>query len=65
MPERQYQPLHQKAAGDANADNYEEISLRGLRALRRRRYRGALTDNRNRTASDVRHLFDKYGNGLG
>ena len=24
-----------------------------------------LTDNRNRTASDVRHLFDKFGNGLG
>ena len=25
----------------------------------------ALTDNRNRTAADVRHYFDKYGSGLG
>ena len=25
----------------------------------------ALTDNRNRTASDVRHLFTKYGGNLG
>lgn len=25
----------------------------------------ALTDNRNRTASDVRHFFDKYGGNLG
>ena len=25
----------------------------------------ALTDNKNRTAGDVRHLFDKYGGSLG
>lgn len=25
----------------------------------------ALTDNRNRTAADVRHYFDKFGSGLG
>ena len=25
----------------------------------------ALTDNRNRTAPEVRHLLDKYGKGLG
>ena len=24
-----------------------------------------MTDNRNRTASDVRHYFDKYGGNLG
>lgn len=24
-----------------------------------------LTDNRNRTAAEIRHLFDKYGNGMG
>jgi len=54
-----------KAAGDANADNYEEISYEGYGPCGVAVIVEALTDNRNRTASDVRHLFDKYGNGLG
>ena len=39
---------------------YEGYGLGGIAVMVE-----ALTDNRNRTAADVRHYFDKYGSGLG
>ena len=39
--------------------------LRGLRPRGRGGDRRALTDNRNRTAADVRHIFTKHGGNLG
>ena len=54
-----------KAAGDANAVNYESVVYEGYGPNGVAVIVDALTDNRNRTAPEVRHLLDKYGKGLG
>ncbi len=54
-----------KAAGDTNADNYEEIIYEGYGPKGIAVIVEALTDNRNRTAADMRHYFDKFGGNLG
>ncbi len=53
-----------KAAGEGNSDNYEEIVYEGY-GFGVAIIVEALTDNRNRTAADLRHYFDKYGGALG
>ena len=54
-----------KAAGDTNADNYEDIIYEGYGPKAIAVIVEALTDNRNRTAADMRHYFDKFGGNLG
>lgn len=54
-----------KAAGEGNADNYEEIVYEGYGPNGVAVIVEALTDNRNRTAADMRHYFDKFGGNLG
>ena len=54
-----------KAEGDANAANYEHITYEGYGPNGTAIIVEALTDNRNRTAGDVRHYFDKSGGNLG
>ncbi|RCX20993.1 YebC/PmpR family DNA-binding regulatory protein [Anaerobacterium chartisolvens] len=54
-----------KAAGDTDGDNYEEISYEGYGPGGVAVIVEAMTDNRNRTAGDVRHYFDKFGGNLG
>lgn len=52
-----------KAAGDANADNYEHITYEGYGPAGIAIIVETLTDNRNRTAADVRSAFTKgHGN---
>lgn len=50
------------ANGQVNyeANNYEGYGVGGVAVVVE-----TLTDNKNRTVADVRHLFDKYGAGLG
>ena len=54
-----------KAAGDGNADNYEALQYEGYGPSGVAVIVETLTDNRNRTAGDLRHYFDKYGGNLG
>lgn len=54
-----------KASGELNSVNYEEIVYEGYGAGGTAFIVEALTDNRNRTAGDVRHSFDKYGGAMG
>ncbi len=54
-----------KAAGDTDGENYEEISYEGYGPGGVAVIVEAMTDNRNRTAGDVRHYFDKFGGNLG
>ena len=53
-----------KANSTADEDyipmNYEGYGPSGIAVIVE-----TLTDNRNRTAADVRHAFDKYGSGMG
>ena len=53
------------ALGSGNADSYESVVYEGYGPSGVAVIVEALTDNRNRTAPEVRHLLDKYGKGLG
>lgn len=54
-----------KAAGEVDATDYEEIVYEGYGPGGVAVIVEAMTDNRNRTAGDVRHYFDKFGGNLG
>ena len=54
-----------KKAMGAEAVQYEEIVYEGYGPKGIAVIVEALTDNRNRTAGDVRHYFDKYGGNMG
>lgn len=54
-----------KKASGADAENYEEITYEGYGPAGIAFMVKALTNNRNRTAADVRHIFDKNGGNLG
>jgi YebC/PmpR family DNA-binding regulatory protein len=54
-----------KAAGELGNINYEAVIYEGYGPEGVAVIVEALTDNRNRTASDVRHIFDKSGGSLG
>lgn len=54
-----------KAAGELGTINFESIVYEGYGPGGAAVIVEALTDNRNRTASDVRHIFDKNGGSLG
>ena len=48
-----------------NTDNYESVTYEGYGPGGVAVIVEALTDNRQRTAPEVRHYFDKYGKGMG
>ena len=54
-----------KAAGAGDTTNYESLMYEGYGTAGVAIIVEALTDNRNRTAGDMRHLFDKHGGNLG
>lgn len=54
-----------KAAGDAGNVNYEEITYEGYGPGGTALIVEVVTDNRNRTAAEMRHLFDKSGGSMG
>lgn len=65
MPNDNIQRVIKKAAGDLNTDNYEDIIYEGYGIGGVAVIVETLTDNRNRTAGDLRHYFDKFGGNLG
>ncbi len=65
MPNDNIQRTIKKAAGDTDTDNYENITYEGYGPNGVAVIVEALTDNRNRTAADVRHAFDKFGGNMG
>ena len=54
-----------KKASSADSADYEEIVYEGYGPCGIAVIVETTTDNRNRTASDVRHYFDKFGGNLG
>ena len=54
-----------KAAGETGGDNYEDIVYEGYGPNGVAVIVETLTDNRNRTAADMRHYFDKFHGNLG
>ena len=65
VPNDNIDRIIKKAAGDGNADNYEEIMYEGYGPSGIAVIVETLTDNRNRTAGDMRHYFDKFGGNMG
>lgn len=65
MPNDNINRCIQKAAGDNNGANYEEITYEGFGPCGVAVIVEATTDNKNRTAADVRHIFSKSGGSLG
>ena len=54
-----------RGAGNSEADNMEELTYEGYGAAGVAVLVECMTDNRNRTASEVRHAFTKHGGNLG
>jgi YebC/PmpR family DNA-binding regulatory protein len=54
-----------KAAGAGDTEHYDEIIYEGYGPGGVAIMVRALTDNRNRTAGDIRHIFDKFGGNMG
>lgn len=65
MPNDNINRTIKKAAGDTESDNYENITYEGYGPNGVAVIVNTLTDNRNRTAADVRHAFDKFGGNMG
>ena len=65
MPNDNIQRSIKKAAGEGTGANYEEMMDEGYAPGGVAIICQIVTDNRNRTSSDVRHIFDKNGGSLG
>ena len=65
MPNDTINNAIKKASGAGNSENYEEITYEGYGPNGVAVIVEASTDNRNRTAADVRHVFDIAGGNLG
>ncbi|MGM0396390.1 MAG: YebC/PmpR family DNA-binding transcriptional regulator [Bacillota bacterium] len=65
MPNDNIERAIKKGTGELGSDNFEEVIYEGYGPSGTAIIVSCLTDNRNRTASDVRHAFDKYGGNLG
>jgi len=65
MPNDNIERAVKKGTGELGADNFEEIIYEGYGPAGIAVFAVCLTDNRNRTAPDVRHAFDKCGGNLG
>ncbi len=65
VPNDNIERIIKKAAGDGDDTKYETITYEGYGPSGVAVIVESLTDNRNRTAGDVRHYFDKFGGNLG
>jgi len=65
VPNDNIDRIIKKAAGETGGAAYEEIIYEGYGPSGVAVIVETLTDNRNRTAGDMRHYFDKFGGNLG
>ena len=65
VPNDNIDRIIKKAAGEGSADNYEALQYEGYGPSGIAVIVETLTDNRNRTAGEMRHYFDKCGGNLG
>lgn len=65
MPNDNISRSIKKAAGELGSINYETGSYEGYGPGGVAVIVEVLTDNRNRTAAEIRHIFDKFGAGMG
>lgn len=65
MPNETISRSIKKAAGEGDAANYEELTYEGYGPAGVAVILEILTYNRNRTAGEMRHIFDKAGGSMG
>ncbi|MEW8511416.1 MAG: YebC/PmpR family DNA-binding transcriptional regulator [Candidatus Thiodiazotropha sp.] len=65
MPKDTIERAIKRGAGGTEGDNYDEIRYEGYGPGGTAVMVDCMTDNRNRTASEVRHAFSKLGGNLG
>lgn len=65
MPNEKVEKAIKKALGETDGAAFEEVVYEGYGPNGVAIFVSALTDNRNRTTSAIRHLFSKYGGELG
>jgi len=65
MPQENIKRAILKGTGDLPGQSYEETSYEGYGPGGVAVYLEVLTDNKNRTVAEIRHLFSKYNGNLG
>jgi YebC/PmpR family DNA-binding regulatory protein len=65
IPKENIQRAIQKGLGNLEGSTYEELTYEGYGPAGVAIMLDVMTDNRNRTAADIRHLFSKNGGNLG
>lgn len=65
VPNDNIDRIIKKAAGGGEKNDYEDVTYEGYGPCGVAVIVECLTDNRNRTAGDVRHYFDKFGGNMG
>jgi YebC/PmpR family DNA-binding regulatory protein len=64
MPKDTMEKAVQRGAGGAGGENYERIAYEGRGPAGTAMIVATLTDNKNRTVADLRHIFSKHGGQL-
>lgn len=65
LPNENIQRAIMKGIGELGGENFEEIVYEGYGPGGAAILLEVMTDNRNRTVGEIRHLFSKYGGNLG
>ena len=65
LPNENIQRAVQKGAGNQDGSNFEELTYEGYGPGGVAIMVNILTDNRNRTAGEIRHIFSKNGGNMG
>jgi YebC/PmpR family DNA-binding regulatory protein len=65
MPQENIKRAVQKGTGELPGEQYEEITYEGYAPGGVAILIHVLTDNRNRTAPEIRHAFEKFGGNMG
>jgi YebC/PmpR family DNA-binding regulatory protein len=65
MPKDNIERAIKRGTGELEGESYDEIRYEGYGPAGVAVIVDAVTDNRNRTVGEVRHLFSKYGGNLG
>ncbi len=65
MPKENVDRAIKRGTGELEGVNYEEITYEGYGPGGVAVLAEALTDNKNRTVAEIRHIFDKYNGNLG
>ncbi len=64
MPKDTVERAIKRGTGELEGVNYEEIMYEGYAPAGVAMYISTLTDNKNRTTADIRHVLSKYGGNL-